>query len=434
MNMTMPPATARRGKVLLIAFHFPPFKGSSGLERTLAFCRNLPAQGWQPMILGAHPRAFAKTSDERLTDIPTNIRVERPFALDTVRHLSVGGRHLPWMALPDRWISWLAGAVPRGLKMIRQEHPDAIWSTYPIATGHLIGWILHRLTKLPWIADFRDPMIEYNHRENYYAPRDPALRRARLRIEQRCARDAAYTVFCTPGARQIFIDRYPEFPADRALVIPNGYDEAAFSGLSTARPSSVRSPNAPLTLLHSGVLYPGPDRDPSAFLTAVRQLLNESPEWVNRLRIRFRASGFVRNYSALIANLKLQEIVELTPSVSYRMALEEMMTVDGLLIFQGYTSNPAIPAKVYEYLRAQRPILAMVDADGDTAALLNRLQVGTILPIEDAEAIQTGLKNFLHDLDAGACPILSLEDCREFDRARGATVLARTLDTIAAGD
>jgi len=423
---------ARSGehKVLLIAFHFPPFKGSSGLERTLAFCRNLSAWGWQPMVLSANPRAYAGTSDERLADIPAEVHVERPFAMDTVRHLSIRGRHLPWTALPDRWVSWLAGAVPRGLRMIRQERPAVIWSTYPIATAHLIGWMLHRLTKVPWIADFRDPMVEYNDRENYYAPRNPSVRRARLRIERLCARNAAYAVFCTPGARRIFIDRYPDFPAHRALVIPNGYDEAAFAGLNTAAPGDARAPNTPLTLLHSGVLYPGPDRDPSAFLNAVRQLIDESPEWKHRLRIRFRASGHTSTYSALIARLNLQEIVELAPSVPYRNALAEMTAVDGLLVFQGYTSNPAIPAKVYEYLRARRPILALVDAEGDTAALLHRLRVGTVLPIDESEAIKAGLDTFLRNLNAGTAAILSAKDCQKFERARGAAILAQILDTI----
>ncbi len=432
MKKTASPGSPARGKVLLIAFHFPPFKGSSGLERTLAFCRNLPAQGWQSVILSAHPRAFARTSEERLTDIPAEVRVERPFALDTVRHLSIRGRHLPWTALPDRWVSWLAGAVPRGLRMIRQERPAVIWSTYPIATAHLIGWMLHRLTKVPWITDFRDPMVEYNDRKNYFAPRNPSVRWARLRIEQLCARNAAYAVFCTAGARRIFVDRYPDFPAERALVIPNGFDEAAFAGLDTATHGDTRAPDTPLTLLHSGVLYPGPDRDPTAFLTAVRRLVDDSPEWEDRLRIRFRASGYVSTYSALIAQLGLQDIVELAPSVPYRTALAEMTTVDGLLIFQGYTSNPAIPAKLYEYLRAQRPILALVDAAGDTAALLHRLQVGTVLPIEDSSAIREGLETYLRNLEAGTAPVLSVEDCEEFERARGATILAQTLDAVIA--
>ncbi len=134
----------------------------------------------------------------------------------------------------------------------------------------------------------------------------------------------------------------------------------------------------------------------------------------------------------MITKLGLQEIVELAPLVPYRTALAEMMTVDGLLIFQGYTSNPAIPAKLYEYLRAQRPILALVDAEGDTAALLDRLQVGTVLPIENSEVIKKGLEIFLRDLNAGAGAILSAEAYKEFDRARGAMALAKTLDTLTA--
>jgi len=78
-----------------------------------------------------------------------------------------------------------------------------------------------------------------------------------------------------------------------------------------------------------------------------------------------------------------------------------MQAVDGLLLFQGYTSNPAIPAKLYEYLRAGRPILGLVDADGESAALLRSLAAGRLASIEDADDIECGLMAFLQDLARG---------------------------------
>ena len=425
---SMPPRPAAK-RVLLIAFHFPPFKGSSGLERTLAFCRNLLSHGWQSMVLSVHPRAYPSTSEERMGDIPADVRVERAFALDTSRHLAVRGWYPGWAALPDRWISWVFGAVPRGLGIIRRWKPQAIWSTYPIASAHLIGWALHRLTGIPWIADFRDPMVEFNHRKKVYAPPNAALRKARLWIEGLCARRACRVVFCTSGAREIFVSRHPEFPREYAVIIPNGYDESSFAGLAPVE-EPVDADDGTITLLHSGVLYPGPDRDPTAFLSAVRKVIDQFPDLRPRLRIVLRATGYDSIYAPVIASLSLEDNVQLAPSITYREALSEMLRADALLVFQGYTSNPAIPAKAYEYLRARRPILALLDSEGDTAAMFRAAGIGTILPIEDADAIAVGLERFLHKLANHEIEVLSLEDCAKFERGQGAIRLASLLDSI----
>ena len=132
-----PPGNAAARRVLMIAFHFPPLAGSSGIQRTLRFVQHLPAHGWQPLVLTAHPRAYEATSADLLGSIPPDTVVERAFALDTARHLAVAGRYPGFLARPDRWRSWALGAVPAGLAMIRRHRPDVIWSTYPIASGRV---------------------------------------------------------------------------------------------------------------------------------------------------------------------------------------------------------------------------------------------------------------------------------------------------------
>ena len=79
-------------KVLMIAYHFPPLAGSSGIQRTLRFAQQLPEFGWQPIVLTADPRAYERTSDDLLDQLPAGLVVKRAFALDTARHLSFGGR------------------------------------------------------------------------------------------------------------------------------------------------------------------------------------------------------------------------------------------------------------------------------------------------------------------------------------------------------
>lgn len=423
----MPANTESAKRVLLVAFHFPPFKGSSGVERTLGFCRHLPALGWQPLVLSARRGAYEAASDERLVDIPAQAIVVRAFALDTARHLAVRGRYPSWAALPDRWVSWVFGAVPSGWHMIRKYRPRAIWSTYPISTAHQIGYVLARLSGLPWIADFRDPMVEFPEGTQTAYPANTALRASRLRVERLAATRAALLVFCTRGAADIFARRYPEVSTDRIQIIANGYDESSFPQPTAA----VNTETGFLKLVHSGILYPGPDRDPSAFFEAVRGLLDAEPRWRERLRVVLRASAHDTVYRPMIERLALTPWVELAPPIPYRAALDEMLQAAGLLVFQGHTSNPAIPAKLYEYFRAGRPILAMVDSEGNTASLLRSEAVGTLVPLDDPARIQSGLSTFLASIEAGTSPVLSSERAARFERGARAADLAQLLDCVA---
>ena len=146
--------------VLMVAFHFPPHAGSSGIQRTLRFVRHLPEHGWSPLLLSAHPMAYERTSDDLVGDIPEGTIVRRAFALNSARHLAIKGRYLAATARPDRWVSWKYDAIRQGMQMIEAYKPDLIWSTYPIATAHVIADALHRRSGIPWVADFRDPMAQ----------------------------------------------------------------------------------------------------------------------------------------------------------------------------------------------------------------------------------------------------------------------------------
>lgn len=379
-------------KVLMIAFHFPPYSGGSGIHRTLKFTRYLPEFGWQPIVLTATPQAYgARAKDDY--QIPQGVEVARAFALDTKRHLSLRGKYFQSLALPDQWVTWWPGAVALGCSLIRKHRPDVIWSTYPIATAHLIGLTLSRVSGVPWVADFRDPMTDTDPQTGQEYPLDPRIRRANARIEAPAIKHCARAVVTTPGTLSIYADRFPAIPQKRWEVIPNGYDEEDFLAVEPSVPSRPAN-SRPATFVHSGLLYPHA-RDPKCFFEALADLRRAGVISPLTVKVILRATGYDELYRPQVRDYGLDDIVFLEPSVPYREALIEMMSADGLLVFQGTSCNMQIPAKLYECLRARRPIFAMTDPAGDTAGVLKSEGMDFIVPLDCKGAIAENLVRFL---------------------------------------
>lgn len=398
-------------RILMIAYHYPPTRGSSGLQRTLKFSRYLLNYGWQPIVLTVHPRAYQQTGNDQLREIPKEVVVHRAFAFDTARHLSIFGRYPQFAALPDRWATWYLGGIAAGWKLINRYKPEVIWSTYPIATAHKIGASLQRISGLPWIADCRDSMTEDNY------PREARTRKAYLDIEKRMVENARFVVFTTPGTRQMYAERYPAIPSDHWQVIPNGYDEDNFQRagmLQSPQPTSQQKNNS-IVLVHSGLLYPE-ERNPTAFFTALAELQDEGKIKPGDITVILRATGHDQHYIDIIRRLGIGDIVKLLPSLPYQNALAEMLNADGLLIFQASNCNHQIPAKAYEYLRAQRPIFSLTDTSGDTAKLLYGMDAVHIADIDNKDDIKGKLYTFLDALKAGQIKIATIDRVRQYSR------------------
>ena len=129
----------------------------------------------------------------------------------------------------------------------------------------------------------------------------------------------------------------------------------------------------------------------------------------------------------------IEAYVECAPSIPYREALREMMRADGLLAMQAANCNEQIPAKVYEYIRAGRPLIGLTDPDGDTADLLMRAGVRHIAPLDDVAAIGATLTSFLADLAAGTPIAPPDEAVAQHSRLSRTRELVAVLDAAVAG-
>lgn len=406
--------------VLLVAYHFPPLFGSSGLQRTLRFAQYLPEFGWTPIVLTVRPAAYEETDESLVAQIPAGCEIVRTRCLDARRHLSIRGRYPAFAALPDRWASWRLWAVPTGLHLTHKRGVQAIWSTYPIATAHKVGASLAKRTGLPWIADFRDPMAQDGY------PTDRRRWQAFKRIEESAAARAARLVFVSPSALDTYRDRYPATPAEHFVLIENGFDQGTFDDYTDAE--TTRSEGPPM-LLHSGIVYPK-ERDPRALFEALGRLYTDRCIRPGDFVIRFRAPVHEDLLLELARQQRVEAFVEIRPPIPYGDALREMLAADALLVMQAASCNQQTPAKLYEYLRAGRPILGLTDPEGDTGRALRNLGYPFVTELESAAAIEKALPTFIQALVDGTLPTASPAEVQRFSRRALTGRLASLLDSV----
>ena len=407
----------------MVAFHFPPFHGSSGVQRTLKFVRYLPGHEWRPIVLSAWPPAYPETSDEQLGELDRETRVYRAWGLDAARHLAVRGKYPGWLERPDRWRSWSLAGIPLGLRIVRRHHPKVLWSTYPIASAHVIAYRLHRCTRLPWVADFRDNMVDADY------PAPGPKRALYERLEGVWVRAAARVILTTESARALCIERHPDVPPQKWVVIRNGYDEDNFAAVEARLAREPRPPRGRIQLVHSGLLQPS-ERDPGPFFEAVARLKAEGSLDPARVAVVLRGSGHDERYRRQVEAHGIGDVVSLTPPVAHYAALAEMLTADGLLLFQGANCNHLVPAKLYEYLRAGRPILALTDAAGETAKILRDAGMQWLADMGSPLAIAGALRGFLRALEQGVNGGAAAHIGRRYSRRSQAAELAHVLNEL----
>jgi glycosyltransferase involved in cell wall biosynthesis len=306
---------------------------------------------------------------------------------------------------------------------VRKHDIRALWSTYPITSAHTIGYRLSRRTGLPWVVDFRDNMVDADY------PTPGPKRALYEQLEARWVKAATRIILTTESARELCRSRHPEEPAGKWLVIRNGYDEENFAKVERTLPARTQ-PRTRAVLVHSGLLVPS-ERNPAPFFEALRELRAEGFVDATRLSVVLRGSGHDEQYRRLVERNGIEDLIEFGPPISHYAALAEMLAADGLLIFQGRTCNHLVPAKLYEYMRAGRPVLALTDAAGETAEIMKACGLNSIVDMDSAPAIAAGLRAFLGAMREGRAQGARPAEAQRFSRRSQASELARLLDGIA---
>ena len=348
--------------ILMVAFHYPPEGSSSGVLRTLKYTKYLPEFNWQSHVLTLTESHYPEKNPELLNEIPEEVHVHRTHAFNSAKHFAIRGRYLALLAIPDRFVSWWPFGVVRGVKIIKKWPIQALYSTSPQPTTHLIAGWLKKLTKLPWVADFRDPWIE----EGLYPVPGTLQYKLESKLENWVIQSADHVTVTTARLKEDFLRRYPNISPQKISVIHNGYDEADFQKLQ-----HTNSPEH-FEIIHAGLITQE-YRNPFPLLKAVSQILRKGKAQGHRIRVTFLGGGgFLHSkaFQDMVGSLGLNEVVHVEPRVPNSNALLRMAGAAVLLLLQATEdTSTLIPAKAFEYLRINKPILA-VTGNGATADLL----------------------------------------------------------------
>jgi hypothetical protein len=408
--------------ILYIAYHYPPVLGSSGVHRTLAFTRCLQEHNWHVNVISASLQAYDDWSQEQFSFIPAGVNVTRAYARNVTKHYAIRGKYTKWMALPDKWQSWILGGVISGLLAIRRKKPGVIVSTYPIASAHVIGYLLHKVTGIPWIADFRDPMVQKDY------PSDKHRKKVWDWIEAKAVKHCRKIIFTAPGAIKLYKERFPDVAEDVWQLIPNGFDQTMFDDLEI--PAPINDPEKPIRLLHAGIVYPS-ERDPSALFKAISELKYEQKINAKQLQLWLRGTAHDDHYRDKIAELNIDDIVQLKPGVTYKKALQEMLEVESLLLLQAKNCHYQIPAKAYEYIKARKPVLALTEDDSDTGQVIKGSGAALIAPLDDVTQIKKALIDFTARVRNQSFEFLTDEQIAQYSRAYQGENFIRMVEQVA---
>jgi hypothetical protein len=400
--------------LLLIAFHFPP-ESATGAVRPGRLFQYFPEFGYCPEVITA---ADQPTSiQDRIHCIPAPMRdFPNKRTLEGIGELVLRKYVLP----TEQAIFWSVRAARLGAEIL-YKRPGPILSTSPPLNTHLAALRLKKRYGLPWLADLRDPFYG-----NPYRPQRGAGAWLDRRLEAMIFRHADAIM----GVTDIMVERwsasYPQWK-DKMQVIWNGFNPVE---LLCAEPIPARPHRL---LLHLGTLY-GP-RHPMAVLESIQRLTAIGRLAPGRIQVHLVgdiAVQILRANEVLIRSLTEAGVVKFMPVVPRSEALSMMSQSDYLMLLDLHdgAESHAVPAKLYEYIRVGRPVLALTTPNSPVERILSLSGIAheLIYPQHSGDQVDERLLRFLSLPSEPAAP--SAWFLENFDGRRQTEAVAQILDRI----
>jgi glycosyltransferase involved in cell wall biosynthesis len=391
-------------RVLIISYYWPP-SGGAGVQRWLKFVKYLRASGWEPVIYTPENPEFPAIDESLSKDIPEGIEIVRtpiwePYTfykkligagknerinagfLSEKKRPGLAEKFSIWLRgnffIPDARKFWIKPSVRFLIKYLENNPVDAIVSTGPPHSMHMIALGVKKKTGLPWLSDFRDPWtnIDFYHELMLTGWADRKHHNQELSV----LKLADEVVVISRSMRSDFLKIHNRDYS----VITNGYDEDDVS-------VSCIEPDQKFTISHIGTMVK--TRNPEALWQALRTEVSENPEFAENLEIKLVGSV---DYS-VSKSIERAGLGQFVNKVSY-LAHDEVVKVQQqsqvLLLLINDTPNAKVilPGKFFEYMASRRPILCIGPRDGDAAQVIVETNSGYIVDKDDVAGIQQTIK------------------------------------------
>lgn len=427
-------------KVLIITYHWPPSGGITVL-RCLKFVKYLRDFGWEPIVFTASNAAYQFVDYNNEKDIPENIEIHKIPIIEPVNLFKkLSGRKISqplqnitsnsskkktkidvlsmWIRgnffIPDARFLWIRPSVKYLDNYLKKTKIDAILTDGPPHTNTVIGLRLAQKHNIPWLADFQDPWTQVDYFSKLFIGKRST--RKHIKLEQEVFKTASKITIASPTWK----NDLESIGAQNVDVIYYGYDESDFKKYQNRKSEE-------LLFFHGGLL--GDDRNPIVFFEELGKLLRVNPLVKSKVRIRL-AGEVDHSVKTTIEASNLIENTDFIGMITRDEVFREFEKASILLLPINKADNAAgrIPGKLFELLRAQKPILVFGPSKGDVKNIVESKEKGISFEYDDREGISNYLQNLIIQNEV---PLYNeSSNIEEFSNRNMTSLIAKYLDEI----
>jgi glycosyltransferase involved in cell wall biosynthesis len=401
-------------RVLIITYYWPP-SGGAGVQRWLKFVKYLRNYGWEPVVYTAGNPEAPALDHSLMKDVPEGIEVIRqliwePYTfyrkfvglkkgdkisagfLNEKKNPGFAEKIAVWLRgnlfIPDARRFWIKPSVEFLSKYLKQHPVDAIVSTGPPHTTHVIALGIKKKLGLPWLADFRDPWTKIDFYEKLMLTPMADRRHHQLEKAVLSAADKIVTVSWN------WAKEFNSLGAANTEVITNGFDPEDFPDINPDKPAS-------FLITHIGSL--NKDRNPEFLWRVLGQMAKSDDAFSHLLKIRFIGKTDFSVFESLDRN-GLSGFSEKIDYLPHDEALRLSAGSAVLLLLINNTPNSLgiIPGKVFEYLATRRPVLCIGPLAGDSARIVKETNSGPVVGFDDEAGLRSALQELFSQYISGA--------------------------------
>ncbi len=396
--------------MLIITYYFPP-AGGPGVQRWLKFVKYLPEFGIEPIVFIPQNPSYPIIDEKLVSEIPSNLKIIRhpiwePFniakkfskkstnlsagIIPTEKKQSFFEKFLLLIRgnffIPDARIFWVKPSVEFLERYLVENNIETIVTSGPPHSLHLIGMKLSSKLDVKWIADFRDPWTTIGYHKKLKLNAFAKSRHKRL--EHKVLNAADEIIVTSKTTKQEF----SEITNRPIHVITNGYDDLNVESISLDEKFSIA---------HIGSILS--ERNPENLWIALAELSNEIGGFKDNLELKFigiTSSEIIQK----LENLRLKNIITNLGYVSHDQALLQQRRAQILLLIEidSPETRSIIPGKLFEYIAAQRPIVAIGPKDSDIEEILKESNAGCFFDYSQKNEIKSMVKSLYENYKTGS--------------------------------